>query len=104
MSDSTHPLLDQLFSTPATSELFSDASRVQRMLDVEAALSKAEAALGVVPAAVAQAIATKCDVTLIDFAALGRDIALAGNLAIPLVKQLTALVAKDDQEAAKFVH
>ena len=104
MSDSSQSLLDQLFSTSAMSELFSGASWVQRMLDVEAALSKAEAALGVVPAAVAQAIATKCDVTLIDFAALGRDVALAGNLAIPLVKQLTALVAKDDQEAAKFVH
>ena len=104
MSDSSQSLLDQLFSTSAMSELFFDASRVQRMLDVEAALSKAEAALGVVPAAAAEAIATKCDATLIDFAALGRDVALAGNLAIPLVKQLTALVAKDDQEAAKFVH
>jgi 3-carboxy-cis,cis-muconate cycloisomerase len=36
--------------------------------------------------------------------ALAKATALALNPAIPLVKQLTALVAKDDAEAARFVH
>ncbi|MEO6021538.1 MAG: 3-carboxy-cis,cis-muconate cycloisomerase [Burkholderiales bacterium] len=104
MAHSGSSLLDQLFSTPAMNELFSDPSRVQAMLDFEAALAKAAAAVGVIPATAAQSIATKCDSRLIDFAALGRDAAPAGNIAIPLVKQLTGLVAKDDEEAAKFVH
>ena len=104
MSHSSRSLLDQLFSAPAMNELFSDSSRVQAMLDFEAALAKAEAAVGVIPATAVQSIAMKCDSRLIDFVVLGRDAALAGNLAIPLVKQLTALVAKDNEEAAKFVH
>src|SRR4030095_13827967 len=37
-------------------------------------------------------------------AALARDTALAGNPAIPMVKQLTALVAEQDRAAAGFVH
>ena len=35
---------------------------------------------------------------------LSREAKFAGNLAIPLVKQLTAEVAKQNPEAAKFVH
>ena len=85
-------------------DLFSDHTRIQRMLDFEAALARAQARVGVIPAAAADAIAKNCTASQFDFAALMRDAELAGNLAIPLVKQLTALVAKNDAEAAKFVH
>ena len=85
-------------------DLFSDHTRIQRMLDFEAALARAQARVGVIPAAAADAIAKNCTAAQFDFAALTRDAELAGNLAIPLVKQLTALVAKNDAEAAKFVH
>jgi 3-carboxy-cis,cis-muconate cycloisomerase len=46
----------------------------------------------------------KCRATLIDANALVVATALSANPAIPLIKQLTALVAKDDPEAAGFVH
>lgn len=85
-------------------DLFSDHTRIQRMLDFEAALARAQARVGVIPAAAANVIAKNCVASQIDFVVLERDTELAGNLAIPLVKQLTALVAKDDVEAAKFVH
>jgi len=85
-------------------EVFSDAARVQRMLDFEAALARAEARSGVIPAAAAAAIASKCKAELIDTDALATATAASLNPAIPLVKQLTALVAKDDPEAARFVH
>ena len=85
-------------------EVFSDAARLQRMLDFEAALARAEARCGVIPAAAAQAIASKCKSDLIDANALATAAAVSLNAAIPLVKQLTALVAKDDPEAARFVH
>jgi len=97
-------LLDPLFGSAAMDEVFSDAARLQRMLDFEAALARAEARCGVIPAAAAPVIASKCKAELIDVNALAAATAASLNPAIPLVKQLTALVAKDDPEAARFVH
>jgi len=97
-------LLDPLFRSQALDELFSDRARVQRMLDFEAALARAEARVGVIPSAAAAAIEKKCRAELIDLSQLARAAALAGNLAIPLVKQLTALVAQSDKDSARFVH
>jgi len=85
-------------------EVFSDAARLQHMLDFEAALARAEAGCGVIPDAAAPAIASKCRADLIDANALATAAAASLNPAIPLVKQLTALVAKGDPEAARFVH
>jgi 3-carboxy-cis,cis-muconate cycloisomerase len=97
-------LLDPLFGSAAMGEAFSDAARIQRMLDFEAALALAEAHCAVIPASAAPAIASKCKVDLIDTSALATATAVSLNPAIPLVKQLTVLVAKDDPEAARFVH
>jgi len=97
-------LFDPLFGSAAMSEVFSDAARLQQMLDFEAALARAEAGCGVIPAGAARAIASKCKVELIDVEALALATADSANPAIPLVKQLTTLVAKDDPEAAEFVH
>jgi 3-carboxy-cis,cis-muconate cycloisomerase len=97
-------LLDSLFGSAAMDEVFSDRMRLQRMLDFEAALAKSEAKCGMLPAALAEVIASNCKADSIDVSALSSATALSLNLAIPLVKQLTALVAKDDAEAARFVH
>ncbi len=97
-------LLDPLFGSAAMGEVFSDAAGVQHMLDFEAALARAEARCGVIPATAAQAIASKCKAELINADALATATAVSLNPAIPLVKQLTLLVAKDDPEAARFVH
>lgn len=94
-------LLDGLFATPAMARLFDDRARLQAMLDFEAALARAEAAVGVIPADAAAAITAACDATRFDLAAIGRAAADGGNLAIPLVKALTAAVGGD---AARFVH
>ena len=98
---STRTLLDDLFRSRPLVETFSDRHRVESMLRFEAALARAEAQMGVVPAAAAEAIAAGCVVDRIDFKALRRDAALAGNLAIPLVKQLAALLRAD---AAAHLH
>src|SRR5271157_237513 len=97
-------LLDPLFGSAAMGEVFSDAARLQRMLDFEAALARAEARCGVIPTSAAPAIALKCKAELIDPNALATATAVSLNPAIPLVKQLTALVATDDPDAARFVH
>ena len=97
-------LLDPLFRWDAVDQHFSDRARLQGMLDFEAALARAEASTGVIPAAAAPAIVEKCRAELFDAPALAHSSALSGGPAIPLVKHLTALVAKADAEAARFVH
>jgi 3-carboxy-cis,cis-muconate cycloisomerase len=94
-------LLDGLFATPAMARLFDDRARLQAMLAFEAALARAEAAAGVIPAEAARHIAAACDAGRFDFAALARAAADGGNLAIPLVKALTAAVGG---EAGRYVH
>src|SRR5690348_6236074 len=97
-------LLDPLFRWQAVEDIFSDRGRIQFMLDFEAALARAAAGLGVIPASAAAPIAAKCRAELFNFDALAQAAAPAGNLAIPLVKQLTALVAAENNGAARFVH
>jgi 3-carboxy-cis,cis-muconate cycloisomerase len=97
-------VLDPLFRWEALDEAFSDAARVQGMLDFEAALARAEARTGLIPGAAASAIAACCRAEHFDLAALARAAAAAGNLAVPLVARLTERVARDDAEAARLVH
>ena len=97
-------LLDPLFRWDAVQELFSDRARIESMLHFESALARAEARVGVIPSPAAGVISAKCRVDLFDINALAKSAAKAGNLAIPLVKQLTTLTAADDKQAAHFVH
>jgi 3-carboxy-cis,cis-muconate cycloisomerase len=84
--------------------VWSSRATLQRMLDVEAALARALAAHGVIPADAVPAIVAACDADRLDANGLAHAAALGGNLAIPLVKQLTARVNDDNPEAAKYVH
>jgi 3-carboxy-cis,cis-muconate cycloisomerase len=97
-------LLDQLFRSQDVEKVLSDRACLQGMLDFEAALATAEARAGVIPSSAAVAIAAKCKTELFDVGELARDAKLAGNIAIPLVKALTALVAQGDKDAARYVH
>jgi 3-carboxy-cis,cis-muconate cycloisomerase len=97
-------LLDPLFRSQAVEKVFSNRATLQAMLDFEAALARAEARAGFIPAAVAPAIEAKCRAELYDMTVLARAAANAGNLAIPLVKQLTLLVAQKEKDAARYVH
>lgn len=97
-------LLDPLFRSQAVEKVFSNRATLQGMLDFEAALARAEARAGFIPASAAPAIEAKCRAELYDMTALARAAASAGNLAIPLVKQLTVLVAQKEKDAARYVH
>src|SRR6185503_2029946 len=85
-------------------EIFSDASRLARMLEFEAALAKAEAQVGVIPAQAAEVIASQCDIAGFDVMAIDGAMQAAGNLAIPLVAALTRKVGDMDAQAKGFVH
>jgi 3-carboxy-cis,cis-muconate cycloisomerase len=100
----TARLLDPLFTTDSMREIFSDRGRLQGMLDFEAALARALARAGVAPESAVEPIVAQCRTDLFAMDVLAREAALAGNLAIPLVKALTAAVAKSDSKAAGFVH
>ncbi|WP_336355053.1 3-carboxy-cis,cis-muconate cycloisomerase [Pseudomonas granadensis] len=97
-------LFDAYFTARNMREVFCDQGRVQAMLDFEAALARAEARVGLVPASAVAPIAAACDARLYDFAALGEAIATAGNSAIPLVKALGKRIAATDAEAERYVH
>jgi len=97
-------IFDSLFGDPAADAHLSDASRVSAMLRVEVALAKAEASLGVIPASAVSAIERGANIANFDLAALGDGAVLAGNLAIPLVRELTEHVARIDADAARYVH
>ena len=97
-------LFGPLFHGPAMGAVFTDRAHLQGLLDFEAALARAEAKAGVIPAEVAVPIAAQCDAGLYDLGALAEAAARAGNTAIPLVKALTAKVAGKDKAAAGFVH
>ena len=97
-------LLDPLFTTDAIRKVFSDHHRLQCMLDFEAALARALVAGGIVPKSAIAPIESQCRAELFDMESLARATALSGNVAIPMVKSLTELVAKTDRQAATFVH
>jgi 3-carboxy-cis,cis-muconate cycloisomerase len=81
-----------------------DAAYLQHMLDFEAALARAEAEVGVIPASAVGPIVNACKAELFDLSKLAEAATRSGNLAIPLVKALTADVARADADAARYVH
>jgi 3-carboxy-cis,cis-muconate cycloisomerase len=104
MSTSLSPLLAPMLSSAAMRTVCDDMTYLQHMLDFEAALARAEAAAGVIPASAADTIAKSCRAESFDLAALAEAATRSGNLAIPLVKALTADVAKADADVARYVH
>jgi 3-carboxy-cis,cis-muconate cycloisomerase len=104
MSTSLSPLLAPMLSSVVMRAVCDDVACLQNMLDFEAALARAEAATGVIPPGAAGPIANACRASSFDLAALAEAATQSGNLAIPLVKALTADVAKADPDAARYVH
>jgi 3-carboxy-cis,cis-muconate cycloisomerase len=96
--------LDVDSASKAVSAVFSVDARLQRMLDFESALARAEARCGLFPQAMADTISSACRVEPFDRRALAEDAERAGNLAIPLVKQLTRLVEEKDRMSSHYVH
>ena len=104
MSTSLSPLLAPMLSSAAMRAVCDDVAYLQNMLDFEAALARAEAATGVIPAGAAGPIEKACKASSFDFADLAEAATRSGNLAIPLIKALTANVARADADAARYVH
>jgi 3-carboxy-cis,cis-muconate cycloisomerase len=97
-------MLDPLFGDPEADALLSDAHFVASVLRAELALARAEAKTGVIPVSAAKAIESCVDAAGYDLSAIATEAATAGNLAIPLVRHLTARVSRVSTEAARYVH
>ena len=88
------------FGTPRMRELFSDYALVQRYIDAEIALAKAEARVGVIPAEAAAVIARESKIERIDFDHMRHETEIVGYPILPLVHQLVAMCG----DAGRFVH
>src|SRR6516225_1985581 len=105
----TNPLapslvLPPLVSSAAMRAIVGDRARLQRVLDFEAALVRAEAAVGIVPASAVDPIVAACRAERYDLAGLGEAIAAAGSLVAPLLNMITGEVAKLDAQAASYLN
>ena len=86
-----------LFSTPAMRRVFSDEARVQLYLDVEAALARVQARLGIIPEEAANEIENQAVVANIDFDRLKLQTEATGSTVLPVIEQLTALCGERGQ-------
>ena len=93
-------LLGPLFATDAMRAVFSDRARIAAMLRMEAALARAEARLGLVPEALAPAIAA-IGPDAFDLPEIGDQTVLSGVPTIPFVK---AVQQKLPKELEPFFH
>ena len=84
-------LFRDAFGTAGMRALFSDHALVQRYIDVEVALAKAEARVGVIPAEAAEVIARESSIERIDFDHMREETDIVGYPILPLVHQLVEM-------------
>ena len=79
---------------PGVRALYALENRWQAWLDVEAALAVAQAELGIIPAAAAEAIVGKARLGLMDRARIDEGFARTGHTLVPLVWELGRIVGE----------
>ncbi|AWK10722.1 3-carboxy-cis,cis-muconate cycloisomerase [Streptomyces spongiicola] len=81
-----------------------DRAWLQAMLDAEAALARAQARLGTLPASAAAAISSAARAERLDARTLALAARETANPVVGLVQAFTSAVAADDPSAAEYVH
>jgi adenylosuccinate lyase len=81
-------------SDPGMRALYAQENRWQAWLDVEAALAKAQAELGIIPREASEAIAAKARLELLDRARIDEGFARTGHTIVPLVWELSRVVGE----------
>ena len=94
-------LFRDLFGTAAMRRVFSDENQLQRYLDIEAALARVQARLGIIPGWAADEIAARCDAGLLDLDQMKRETEVVGYPILPLVHQIAKLCERD---AGQYAH
>ncbi len=80
-----------IFSTEAMRRVFSDENRIQKYLDFEAGLARAQARLGIIPQNACDEIVKHCRVQEIDIAKVKTQTERIGYPVLPVVQQLVGL-------------
>lgn len=93
-------LFRDAFGTPAMRGVFADRSLIQRYIEVEVALARAEARCGVIPAEAAEVIARESRLDRVDFDHMRHETDIVGYPILPLVHQLVAMCG----ESGRYVH
>jgi adenylosuccinate lyase len=89
------------YGTDESRQVFCDYRRMQRWLDVEAALAQCQAELGIIPARAATAMMNTARLELLDMDTIKADIATTGHSLIPLLREWQRVT---DAEAGQFIH
>jgi 3-carboxy-cis,cis-muconate cycloisomerase len=97
-------LIDSLSTTPELAAIFADRAVLQALADVEVAVARVQARIGLIPDQAAAAIAQGAAVEAFDTVAMAREARQSGTVVVPFVKALIARVADIDDTAARFVH
>ena len=93
-------LFRDAFGTPEMRAIFSDRASIDRYVEVEIALARAESKCGVIPAEAARDIAARTRPAEFDVDALKRETDNVGYPILPVVHQM----AKQCGEAGRYVH
>src|SRR5688500_5143046 len=89
------------FGTGEMRAIFTDEALLQKWLDVEAALARADARLGIVPAEAAKEISAKAYLKHVDVEAIRKGIAQTVHPIVPVVRELANAC---DGDAGQFIH
>ncbi|MHA1208964.1 MAG: adenylosuccinate lyase [Candidatus Freyarchaeota archaeon] len=97
---SVHPIEYRYF-TPEMKQVFTEENKLQRWLDVEAALARAHAALGDIPNEAAEEISRKAS---LEYVKLGRVKELEKEIHHDVMAMVQALSEVCEGDAGKYVH
>ncbi len=86
-------IFQDIFTTQAMRRVFSDETRTRYYLEIEAALARVQARLGVIPEHAAREIERQCRLEHIDFAKLKAQTERIGYPVLGVVQQIVALCA-----------
>jgi len=86
-------IFGNLFSTEAMRQVWSDENRTRKYLDIEAALARVQARLGIIPAKAAAEIVRNCRLERIDLSKLRAQTERIGYPVLGVVQQLVELCA-----------
>lgn len=93
-------LFKNMFNTAEMSAIFSDKSLIEKYIETEIALAKAEARCGVIPQNAADQIEKEAKFEGLDLALMQHQTEIVGYPILPLVEQLSKMCG----EAGRYVH
>ena len=93
-------LFRDMFGTAEMRGVFSDKALIERYIEVEVALARAEARCGVIPSEAAEQVAALSRYEALDLALMQHETEIVGYPILPLVEQLSKICG----EAGRYVH